>query len=269
MTASSYDEVHFLREGVVDINAAVVGIGKTRWRCIEESNATEEQAKAIMLKQRFDILPISTGEEVKKYFCTDTWNDYSTISSRALTHKDVIPFQTHIRDVIKGFALESRNFYFLQSERRIVGLISVANLNCRQVKVYLFSLLSELEVGLGIFITENVSKERLLEISFSDNTKEKHMGTLERYEKDKSSGVDVPLVEYLYLSDLISIITTEHLYERLGYKGRCHFGKSLGSLNELRHAVAHPARSIINEKNTVERLWKRIDRIEEALFLLN
>jgi hypothetical protein len=168
----------------------------------------------------------------------------------------------------KGFVLESRNFYFLQSERRIVGLISVVNLNCRQVKVYLFSLLSELEVGLGKFITEHVSKDKLLEITFAENTKEKHEDVLKRYEKDKSLGVDAPLVEYLYLSDLINIIGKEKLYERLGYSSRRCFDRRLGSLNDLRNAVAHPARSIITEEHPVEKLWERIDRVEEALFLL-
>jgi len=31
----------------------------------------------------------------------------------------------------------------------MLSLISIANLNCRQVKVYLYSLLSELEIKLG------------------------------------------------------------------------------------------------------------------------
>jgi hypothetical protein len=265
---SPYEEAHFLREGVVDINAAVVGISKARWTFIEESNATEEQAKAIMCQQRFDVLPIVDDTVVKKYFRTHKWSDYSTISSETITHKDVIPFQTHIRDVIKGFVLDSRNFYFLHSERRIVGLISVVNLNCRQVKVYLFSLLSELEVCLGNFIAEHIPVDELLEISFGENAKEKHEDVLKRYEKDKALGVDAPLVEYLYLSDLINIISKKKLYERLGYSSRSCFDKNLGSLNDLRHAVAHPARSIITEEHPVEKLWERIDRVEEALFVL-
>lgn len=73
MTISPYEDAHFLREGVVDINAAVVGISKARWVCITESEVTEEQATAIMRRQRFDILPIVNGPEVKKYFRTHKW----------------------------------------------------------------------------------------------------------------------------------------------------------------------------------------------------
>jgi hypothetical protein len=56
---------------------------------------------------------------------------------------------TPLKDMIQKFVVESRNFYFLDNEDSVVGLISIANLNCRQVKVYLYSLLSELEIKLG------------------------------------------------------------------------------------------------------------------------
>jgi hypothetical protein len=268
MTISPHEDAHFLREGVIDINAAVVGISKARWMGIEESEGTEEQAAAIMRLHRFDILPIVDGAEVKKYFYTDEWNDYSSISQKPVTHRDVLPFHTHIRDVIKGLAVESRDLYFLHNERRIVGLISVANLNCRQVKVYLFSLLSELEVRLADFIAKHISEDELLKMIFGAKEREKYEKVKERYQEDKMAGNDAHFVEYLYLSDMINIIAKQKLYEQLGYQSRTCFAKNLGSLNDLRHAVAHPSRSIVTDKHSVEKLWDRIDRVEEALFLL-
>jgi len=267
VTITPYEDAHFLREGVVDINAAVVGISRARWTWVEESDATKEQALAIMRQHRFDILPVVNGAEVKTYFHTHTWNDYANISQATITHRDVLPFHTHIRDVIKGLASEARHFYFLHNERRIVGLISVVNLNCRQVKVYLFSLLSELEVRLGNFIASHISEDELLNMTFGATEKEKHEDVKKRYQEDRMIGSDARFVEYLYLSDLINIIIKQKLYERLGYS-RSRFKDSLGSLNDLRHAVAHPARSIITNTHPVEKLWERIDRVEEALFIL-
>jgi hypothetical protein len=262
-----FDDAHFLREGVVDINAAVVGVSKTRWTAIEESDATKENAIAIMKQHRFDVLPVVEGEEVKRYFYTDKWNNFSSISEETITHRDVIPFHTHIRDVIKGFASESRNFHFLTNERRIVGLISVVNLNCRQVKVYLFSLLSELEVSLGKFIAENIPEEQLLNMTLGEKVTEKHEDVKKRYQADKAKGVEVPFVEYLYFSDLANIVIKKGLHEKLGYS-RTLFEKNFGSLTDFRNVVAHPARSIITDEHSVKKLWERIDRIEEALFTL-
>jgi hypothetical protein len=237
---SPNEEADFSREGVVDINAAVVGIHRTRWRDVE-GNATKTEAEAIMRENRFDILPINSGPDVNKYFSTHKRNDYTQISEKIINHRDVIPFNTTIRDVIKGFASEStpRNFYFLHNERRIVGLISVVNLNCRQVKVYLFSLLSELELRLGKFITDHgVSEDELLQLTFGTKENNKYDNVKKRYEEDKKEGNDVPFLEYLYLSDLINIITKKKLCELPGYAG---FAK-LGSLVSLRDAVAHRGR---------------------------
>ena len=124
MTSLAFDDAHFLRESVVDINAAVVGISKARWEAVEIAEATTELALDKMKNHRFDVLPVTKDAEVEGYFCTNKWNDFSSVSYKKITHRDVISFHTNLRDVIKGFALESRHFYFLANERRIVGLIS-------------------------------------------------------------------------------------------------------------------------------------------------
>lgn len=54
------------------------------------------------------------------------------------------------------------------------------------------------------------------------------------------------------------------LYGQLGYS-RELFERSLGSLAELRDEVAHPARSIVRQPEAVSRLWRRVQRIEDAL----
>lgn len=261
------DDFYFLKESVVDVNAAIVGISKSRWIAIEENLATQEQAIEIMRAEHFDVLPITSGSAVKEYFQTEKWNDYSSISRKSITHRDVIPLHTNVRELIKGFASKSRLFYFLSNENRIAGLVSIANLNSRQVKIYLFSLLSELEIRLGTFIAEKVSEDELLAMTFGDDDTERYEEIKARYKEDKKNGVEVAFVEYLYLSDLINITVEKDLYLTLGY-GKSQFKKDFGSLNELRKAVAHPNRSIITKANSVERLWQRIDRIEEALFRL-
>lgn len=262
-----FDDSFFLRESIVDVNAAIVGISKNRWIAVAQDMANIEQAAEIMRVNRFDVLPITNGSIVREYFQADRWNDYSAISRKTITHRDVVPCQTSIRDVIKGFTTEARLFYFLSNDNRIVGLISVANLNSRQVKVYLFSLLSELEVRLGHFISERVPEAELLNMTFGDNDKEKYEALKNRYKQDKDKGVEVPFVEYLYLSDLINIVLEKDLHSAIGYS-RKQFKNDFGALNDLRHSVAHPTRSIIVDEGSVSRLWRRIDRIEEALFKL-
>jgi hypothetical protein len=262
------EDTYFLRESVVDINAAVVGISSIRWTSIPLADATSDNAVQIMNTNRFDILPIDSPGGVRECFQTREWNDYSSVVRRTITHRDVIPFTTPLRNVIRGFALEPRGFYFLGSERRIVGLISITNLNCRQVKVYLFSLLSELEIQLGNLVSRNCSELVLLEMTFGTNENPKYDGVKERYKSDKANGVDVPFVEYLYLSDLLKVIHKQKLFDQLGYQSGSKFDDAFGSLVSLRDTVSHPTRSLITDPRSCKKLWEQIDQIEGILFHL-
>jgi len=267
IVSSTSEDARFLREGVIEVDAAMVGIGRDRWVSIDAAEATDERAAEIMRANRFDILPISSSGGVREYYGAKTWNDHSVIGKEALTHKDVVPLDTSIRDVIRGFATEGRLFYFLNDESRIVGLVSVTNLNARQVKLYLFGAISELEVRLGALISARVNEADLVAMTFGGTDKEKYDEVKKRYETDRANGVEVDFVEYLYLADLMRIAVAKGLHKVLGYS-KTQFEKNFGSINDLRHRVAHPARSLVTGDHRVERLWKRIDRIEEALFAL-
>ena len=84
MLYTTYDDSRFLRETVVDVDAAVVGVSKARWGFIAEQDATVEEARHRMQDKRFDILPIMDGDAVKGYFQTETWNDFSAVSRKAI-----------------------------------------------------------------------------------------------------------------------------------------------------------------------------------------
>jgi len=96
MTYITYDDTHFQRETLVDVDAAVIGVSKARWEFIAEQDTTVEEAARRMQEKHFDILPIMDGDAVKGYFQTETWNDFTTVSRKGITHRDVIPFHTPI-----------------------------------------------------------------------------------------------------------------------------------------------------------------------------
>lgn len=262
------EDHHFLRETVVDIDAAVVGVSSNDWIGISEPEATPEKAAALMKERRFDILPIISHSPITQYFHTDRWNDYLSVSRKALTHRDLIPFKTSLHDLIRKFAIESRDFYFLTNERRIVGLVSVVNLNCRQVKVYLFSLLSELETALGRFVAKRICNDELLGAEFGSTARGRKADVRKRYLRAKGSGYDVPLIEYMYLRDLIDLIAGRDWFGSLDYECGSTFEASLGPVIELRNTVSHPVRSLITGQDCCKRLWERLDCIDKLLFTL-
>src|SRR5690348_15531626 len=108
----AYDSARFVRETVVDIDAAVVGISSARWTSIPIAEASAEYAARVMSANRFDILPIEDADGVKEYFHTKVRDDYSSVIRERIAHRDVISYTTDVRDVIQGFALKARSFYF-------------------------------------------------------------------------------------------------------------------------------------------------------------
>jgi len=267
MDNSSHLAAHFLRRTVVDVDAAVVGISRERWVTIPRNTGYFESARTLMRNSRFDVLPIDDRGSVKRFLHTKKWNDYSEIVESDIRHCDVISFDTGIRDVIKAFAKEEQNFFFLVSERTIQGLISIGCLNCRQVRVYLYSLLSDLEVSLGNYISKNLSEEELIEFVIGSGSSRSNADIKKRFIEDKAKGVDVPFVEYLYLTDLQNVMVKKKFVNQLGMSSTSA-KKVLGALTEFRHRVAHPIRSILATDNPAAELWKRIDQIEALLFAL-
>jgi hypothetical protein len=258
----------FLRETIVDVDAAVVGISSDRWTKVDSEHATPDAARTVMVANRFDVLPIVGPSSVREYFRTTVWGKYESIERHAISHRDLIALTTSVRDVIRGFVGDSREFYFLTSDRRVVGLISLVNLNSRPVKVWLFGLLSELESELGAFLMVHVSESELLGRELGPGTSKRGDDIRARYTADRAKGVDAALVEYLYLSDLINFVAKRKLFDRLGYKSRAAFEKHFNPMNELRNLVAHPLRSLITDRGSCAKLWTTLDHVEHALFNL-
>ena len=224
--------------------------------------STPERAQEVMQENHFDVLPIMGNDDiVREYFKTEIWNNYDSIIREEIEYGDVIPFQTPLRTVIKSFAIEERLFYFLTNESRVTGLISVVNLNCRQVRIFVFGLISELEIRLSELIRSKMREEEILELGIKEEVKD-------RYFSDKERGLEPDLMEYLYLSDLINIIAKKHMYKVLGYPSRNAFEKALGPINDLRNEAAHPTRSLVSSADSANKLWNKIETVESNLFRL-
>lgn len=260
------EDIHFQRNAVVNVDAAVVGISRKRWMCVSE-HVLHDEAYTKMRQTQFDVLPVDGDGRVRFYYRTKTWNDFSSVERCDLNHHDVVHYRTSLREIIKGFATEKRPFYFLGNDNDVIGLISIANLNSRQVKTYLYSLISELELLLSAYLDRSVSDGDLYAHVFGNTSKPDSVNLKNTYDEGKRSGFDVRLVEYLYLTDLSGAVTHFGLHTPLGYS-KTKFKDKLNSINDLRNAVSHPARSLVDSEEKVSTLWTRLDLIEEVIFKL-
>jgi len=265
-------DVLFYRESVVDIDAAIIGVSRSEWKSVSAS-VSLDKARDKMRRHGIDVLPFTDEDHgdsrLSGYWQTTKWGDpESPLLRKDVKYDDVIALGTHVKDLISRFVPDDRRFFFLSNQRGIVGIVTIADLNKRSVKVYIYSLLSDLEMRLADFILDCVTEKVLLDTKYSSRGDSKEKTPQERYADDRLQGLDVRFVEYLYMRHLIKVVKDNNLHGKLGYSSKTVFDNELGSLVELRNAVAHPARSLITKEESVARLWERLNRIEKAIFQL-
>lgn len=258
------DDLIFLRTVSVEVDAAIIGIGRSRWVSIPPQQASVENAIILMAKGRFDVLPIDPGDSdpIYDYFSTTYSHRWTsdTVHRCSLTHRDVLSAKTPVIDLIEKLVLRKRSFFFLSYNNKVAGLVSLVNLNSREVRVYLYSLICEFETRLIRLLKQTEIGAENIFLEMKETAKANYL-------KDQESGYDNDITEYLYLSDLLDIIRKNELHKTMGYDSSNHF-KKLNSLNELRNQVMHPQRSLVNTEASLTQLWDRIDRLQDALFRL-
>ena len=259
------EDLSYRRQQVIDVDAAVVGISRLRWVSVEPETAKED-VRRTMNEHSFDVVPIDDGEGgVNRYYQTVAWGDYSEIEAHPLRYEDVIAQHTPLDTVIERFARADRYHFFLSHENRVTGLVSIVNLNCREARVYIFGLLSELEIRLAHLIHHHINRN---DISVDDVLSEVREDTEDRYFKDKAKGVERELTEYLYLSEMVKLVRKAGLHNTIEYESKSQFADAFNRLVKLRNAVMHPVRTLVNEPERAQKLHRDIEVIERALFHL-
>lgn len=215
-----------------------------------------------MKDNRYDVIPIIYEDgTIKEFFKADEPNNYDNISRLLISDTDKIPLDTDIREIIDKFNNENRNYYFLTYESRITGLITIGNLNCRQVQVYIFNKVCDLERTLSEFINDNIQNSEIITyIKEQAKAKDKHKIILYNYQELINSGYDNNITEQLFLVDFFEIIKKFSLNKSLGFSNTQWTG--LISINKLRNIIAHPTRSLLDSENNIKKLVSRLNAIE-------
>ena len=117
----------FLKAGSVDVDAAVLGIGRERWVSAKlEENEVDVLNR--MKDNRFDILPIENNKDAPIYSYYYFESTAETIEEKQIVYEDLISANTPAIDIIEKFVRKNRSFFFLTHENQIAGLITFSEL---------------------------------------------------------------------------------------------------------------------------------------------
>lgn len=258
---------YFKNSGNPEISVALAGINRLEWECATTTESIEISIKK-MANGRFDILPIVEGDgNVVQCYKTIEWSNYdkNNIKTHKISLNDRLYYLTHIHDAIIKFAKTDRKFFFLDNQMEIIGLITIGNLNCKHVYLYLYNLVIQLEHAMGAYVYKNGIADSAIITLFELRTESGNAkNALMRYREDDAKGLDYNFIEYLYLTDLCFIFKKFCLIENIDMK-KDEFMSIISKVNDIRTVVAHPNKSIIRNEQSIHDLYSTICGIDTLI----
>lgn len=138
-------------------------------------------------------------------------------------------------------------------------ILTLADANKRRARELFYRVLSEFEVQLA----QMVKRKHPDSESLFGEAKPEAIG---RWQKSKIDGLVVHISEHMYLSTLMKIVgKSDSLREEMGYTSRNEFDDDLGALNNLRHRIMHPTKTLVHNAEDLAKEVSRIERAVEAL----
>ena len=262
---------YFKQKSDPQIHAALIGINKMDWVHATHQHTLEDIA-AIMYENGFDVLPQKNkGGDFLQYYTTIKWGEYSKENLRwdKIDMSNSIYYLTSLRDVFKQFHSKGQNYFFLSNHSEAIGLVTIGNLNCKHVYLYFYNLINQLEDKLARLLVSEISRGVILEslkiYANSETIKSASSNTLERFNKDCSTGVDADILEYMYLSEIFQIYRDKKLFKKLGYSNENKFCLNNSKIKEIRNIVSHPNKSLIKNSTSIDVVWTALLKIEDLI----
>lgn len=259
---------HFKAVGNPVIFIAQAGIHKSEWISSFPGESMKEVFKK-MSSNRFSILPIlDTDGNCRTFYKTNDWVnfDIDNIVLAQIQPENKLYYLTDIDDAIKRFAETGWNYFFLDNLTDIVGLITISDLNCNQVYLYLYSLTSQFERIIASLIYKNGITDSMIQpILEGRESSENAKKAIENFEKAKLKGFDSNLLEELFLSDLSCVFKKFELDKKCGIE-RKYWDKTIsGLIYKVRNPVAHPCKRLIKNEKSVKDLHQIISSMNVIL----
>lgn len=232
---------------------------RDRWITIHlkgNNDLNEAQLKNL----EFDITPIERDDVIETFVQKDLPNQEQDISQEWLISSD-----TTIPNLLNIFIECNKKALFVLKNQDVIGLVSPADFNKIESRVYIYLLIGQLEIALSDFIFEkgNLNRDEILS-SLSARRKD---DILIKEEQLLISNLDSNILELLYLSDLLTLIQkNKQLYEQLNFPSRKQTEKAMSGINDLRNDTMHLNNPLIYRKEDgMEILAKRIRRIQDLM----
>lgn len=225
------------------------------------SNSSSLLAKDALIKRDFDIAGVKSdiNGPVIGYVKTnelggDTFKNYV----RKIEISNVVSDSTPLANIINLF--NDNEFVFVLSGNQINGIITKADINKPPVRIYLFGMVSLLEMHLNLWISHHYPNETWQGLIKEDRvTKAEDV-----FEKRKGDNQELSLLECIQLCDKKEILkNSDNFLETFDFSKK-EFQNFINRAEKIRNELAHSQISIISSMK-----WNKfnttIDNAEQFL----
>lgn len=164
-----------------------------------------------------------------------------------------------IHDAYEEFPSRSDELVEMAIDYPIFRIFTLADVNRRLVKQTLYGAIAEFESRLAEEINNS-------ELDARDIYEDLSVETIGRWEKSKLNDVNLPISEFMKLSEMLKIVgKRSDLRDQFGYGSRNQFDQDLGGLIALRNSIMHATRSLVHNRTDLEKLVDRLARAESVI----
>lgn len=165
---------------------------------------------------------------------------------------------SELRDRYPDLVEEASGLYTDYEEQYMI--ITLADLNKRELREMLYRLLHELESNLSDKIQKKYPDSE-------DILKYIRAPAIGRWKKDQQQGIQLHVTEHLNIIDIMQVIqaSDDSFVNECGFSSKPDVQDSLGRIDDIRNRVMHSTRSLVYEKYDISKVVKSIDTVERIL----
>ena len=209
-------------------------------------NSSGIDAKNALTARDFDVAGIKCeeGDDVKGYVLTEEIGDDSLDKYiKRFDQKDLISDSTPIAEIFD--ALSHKNHVFVLFGNKVIGIITTADINKPPVRIYIFGIISLLEMHLNSWINHYYPHETWIENIQGNRIDEAR----KIYEKRKGNNQVLSLLECLQLCDKRELLKNNGDFRNLFGFSKNKFDTFIKRSEKIRNELAHSQNSIISNMN--------------------
>jgi hypothetical protein len=208
---------------------------------------------------KYDVLPVKKEGQI-----IGVMTKKKSFEVQLLENNWLITNDTPISELVGLFVTTSKPAFLVFAHHEVVGIVTPADLNKLPARIYVYSLIGDVELQLSYLIRNEpgITTEKILGLIGKKRSEDIRSDLA----KLRDQNVDVDVIQLLYLSDMLTIIQkTGPLRERLGFSSMNQAKQCMSGINELRSQAMHLVKPLLkvmpSDIHTLHNRFKKIDLI--------